>query len=582
MQSKKIIIERDVPIRMRDDTVLRADIYRPEDDNCHPAILCRLPYNKEDPLMHLEGILPLRALDAGFAIVYQDTRGRYQSDGTFYPFIHEGQDGYDTVEWVASQPWSSGAVGMTGASYFGATQWLSAIQRPPHLKAICPVVTSSEYYQGWTYQGGAFQLGFVLIWTLTGLAPDTAKRLEQDESAGSLEMTRLLKEGDRIWEHYRHLPLKNLPILHKTDAARYYDDWLAHYENDEYWQAMAVNRRYNRITVPAFNIGGWYDLFLNGTLENFTRMRKEGGSKEARDGQQLLAGPWAHGNFSGSYPETNFGFRGSWDGAEAVDRQLDFFRRNLLDGGAESQDQTAVRLYVMGTNRWRDEQEWPLKRTQYVPWYLHSEGQAAGAGGTLSPVPPSMEEADVYLYDPRNPVPTRGGATFLPGFRQSVCSGPLDQRPVERRPDVLTYTSEILHEPLEVTGPLEVKLWAVTQAPDTDFVARLCDVFPDGTARILADGILRAAFRNGFECYQPVKPGEVVEYTIDLVATSNVFLPGHRIRVDITSSCWPRFDANSNNGQPTGLAGRADLRSVLQTILHDTNHPSHILLPVIV
>jgi len=582
MQPKKIIIERDVPIRMRDNTVLRADIYRPEDDNCHPAVLCRLPYNKEDPLMHLEGILPLRALDAGFAIVYQDTRGRFQSDGTFYPFIHEGQDGYDTVEWVASQPWCSGAVGMKGASYFGATQWLSAIQRPPHLKAICPVVTSSEYYQGWTYLGGAFQLGFNLIWTLTGLAPDTAKRLEQDENAGSKEMTRLLEEGDRIWEHYQHLPLNSLPILPATDAARYYYDWLTHFENDDYWQAIAVNRRYNQISVPAFNIGGWYDLFLHGTLENFTGMRKEGGSKEARDGQLLLVGPWAHANFSGSYPETNFGFRGSWDGAEVVDRQIDFFRRYLMDAGVESQYKPPVRLFVMGTNRWRDEHEWPLKRAQYVPWYLHSDGHAAGIGGTLSPIQPSIEEVDVYLYDPRDPVPTRGGATFLPGFRQSVCSGPLDQGPVERRPDVLTYTSEILTEPLEVTGPLKVKLWAVTQAPDTDFVARLCDVFPDGSARILADGILRAAFRNGFEVYQPVKPGEDVEYTIDLVATSNVFLPGHRIRVDITSSCWPRFDANSNSGHRTGLAGRADLRSVLQTILHDTNHPSHILLPVIV
>jgi putative CocE/NonD family hydrolase len=582
MQSKKIIIERDVPIRMRDNTVLRADIYRPETDIRQPAILCRLPYNKVDPLMHLEGVLPFRAIDSGFAIVYQDTRGRYQSDGAFYPFIYEGQDGYDTVEWVASQPWCSGAVGMTGASYFGATQWLSAIQQPPHLKAICPVVTASEYYQGWTYQGGAFQLGFILIWTLTGLSPDTAKRLAEDESAGLKEMTRLLEEGDRIWEHYRHLPLNNLPILYNMDAARYYDDWLTHFENDDYWQAIAVNRRYNQISVPAFNIGGWYDLFLHGTFENFTGMREGGGSKEARDGQQLLVGPWAHANFSGSYPETNFGLWGSWDGAEVVDRQLDFFRRYLLDEGAGSQDEPPVRLYVMGTNRWRDEYEWPLKRAKPIPWYLHSDGQAAGTGGTLSPVPPSIEEVDVYLYDPRDPVPTRGGATFLPGFRQSSCSGPMDQRPVESRPDVLCFTSEIMDEPLEVTGPLTVKLWAATQGSDTDFVARLCDVFPDGTARILADGILRAAFRNGFERYQPVKSGEVVEYSIDLVATSNVFMPGHRIRVDITSSCWPRFDVNSNSGHPTGQAGYADLIPVLQTILHDADHPSHILLPVIV
>jgi hypothetical protein len=222
-----------------------------------------------------------------------------------------------------------------------------------------------------------------------------------------------------------------------------------------------------------------------------------------------------------------------------------------------------------------------LKRTKYVPWYFHSDGQAGPRGGTLSRVPPTIEEADIYLYDPRNPVPTLGGATFLPGFRQSTNSGPLDQRPIEARADVLTFTSPVLDEPLEVTGPLKVILWAVTQAPDTDFVARLCDVYPDGTARILADGVIRAAFRNGFEIYQPVKPGEVVEYTIDLVATSNVFLPGHRLRVDITSSCWPRFDRNSNSGHPTGQANHEDLRSVLQTVLHDADHPSHIVLPVI-
>jgi putative CocE/NonD family hydrolase len=322
-------------------------------------------------------------------------------------------------------------------------------------------------------------------------------------------------------------------------------------------------------------------LFLPGTLENFTRMGEEGGSETAREERQILVGPWAHGNFSGSYPESNFGLYGSWEGAAVVDQKLEFFKRYLMEGDEQTQEISPVRLFVMGINRWRDEMEWPLKRTQYIPWYLHSDGQAAGPGGSLSPTPPSNEEVDVYLYDPRDPVPTRGGATFLPGFRQSVCSGPLDQRPIESRPDVLTYTSEILDEPLEVTGPLKVKLWAVTQAPDTDFVARLCDVFPDGTARILADGIIRAAFRNGFEQYQPVKPGEVVEYTIDLVATSIVFLPGHRLRVDITSSCWPRFDVNSNSGLPTGQASFADLRPVLQTILHDIDHPSHILLPVI-
>ena len=595
--SNRVLIELNVPVPMRDGTVLKADVYRPDTDAPVPAIVSRLPYDKSVLLMQTYGIDAIRAAAAGFAVVYQDTRGRYQSEGEFYPFVHEGQDGYDTVEWVAAQPWCSSAVGMTGSSYFGATQWLAAVEQPPHLKAIFPIVTTSEYYEGWTYQGGAFQLGFTLRWTLGDLAPDTAMRLAQTGQTDPGEMVRLLLATDQTEAQYRHLPLSNLPILQESNAAQYYFDWIARAANDDYWQSIAVNRHYSKIQVPAYNIGGWYDLFLHGTLENadwdspFMRMRQEGGSELARTGQRLLVAPWAHGAFSGAYPDHSFGVFASADIVDLTGLQLPFFARYLKGEDNGFHQEPPVRIFVMGENRWRDEQEWPLARTQYTRWFLHSNGDAGRTGGTLSPEGPGQEAGqeawDVYLYDPRNPAPTVGGPTFLPGLQIGANSGPRDQRPVEARPDVLVYTSAPLEQPLEVTGPLTVILYAATSALDTDFVARLCDVYPDGASRILAEGILRARFREGadwdspYEQPRPVKPGQVYEYQINLVATSNLFQPGHRIRVDVTSSSFPRFDRNPNTGNPLGQDGPQDLQPALQTVFHDSAHPSHILLPII-
>ncbi len=546
-----MIVERGLAVPMRDGVVLRADLYRPEGSRPAPALLLRTPYDRSVAMIPPSGVDPEAAVDAGFAVVCQDVRGQYGSDGEFYTFVAEGPDGYDSVEWVAAQPWCDGSVGMVGRSYPATCQWLAAGERPPHLKAICPVVTGSDFYRGWVYQGGAFQLGFNLFWTWM---------MSNRRGAAKAE------------ELFRHVPLRTVP-LPDPKWSRFYFDWLDHPTDDDYWQALAINRRYARIDVPALNVGGWFDVFLGGTLENFARMRSEGGSDAARAGQRLLVGPWAHGSTYGLFPDHSFELFSPDDAIDFTEYQLRFFDRHLR--GAEGDDNgPPVQIFVMGENRWRDEDDWPPARGRPTPWYLR-------AGGVLSEEPPGDEEPDTYVYDPDDPAPTIGGPTSLPPRLMKANAGPLDQRRLEERPDVLVYSSAPLRQPLEVTGPLTVALYAATTAPDTDFVAKLTDVWPDGTSRILAEGVLRCRFRDGFDDPRPVEPGAVYGYSIDLVATSNVFAAGHRIRLLVTSSSFPRFDRNANSGKPLGTDGPDDLRPARQTLFHEGGRASHILLPIV-
>jgi putative CocE/NonD family hydrolase len=574
--STRLLLERDVVMPMRDGVTLKADIYRPDATQPVPAILSRTPYSKESLLNHSLTLDAFRGAEAGYAIVFQDTRGRWDSEGEFYPYRHEIEDGYDSVEWLAAQPWCSGAVGMVGGSYIGATQWLAAIGQPPHLGAIAPNITSSEYYEGWTYLGGAFRLATMLFWVVSSLATDTARRRGMND-----EMLRLALASERLDERdYGHLPLKELPLLRDSGLASYYFDWLDHPGSDDYWQQFTVKRHYGKIQVPAYNLGGWFDIFVGGTLENFVRMQQEGGSEAARKGQRLLMGPWSHGVFSGLFPDYNFGLVSSQDVIDITALQLRFFDYHLkgIDNGLA--DEAPVRLFVMGENRWRDEWEWPLARTRYEAWYLHSDGKASG-GGELSPQAPSEEPTDSYLYDPRDPTPTAGGFTMIHGLMVGIHAGPHDQRTVEARPDVLVYTSTILEQPLEATGPLTFVLYAASSAPDTDFIIHLCDVHPDGAARILAEGIIRARYREGKDKARLLTPGEVYEFKIDLAGTSHVFLPGHRIRVDVMSSSFPNFDLNLNSGGIVGEEALSAARPALQTVYHDGARASHIVLPVI-
>jgi putative CocE/NonD family hydrolase len=578
MGEPTIVIEKNVPVPMRDGTILRADVFRPAAPGRYPVILQRTPYNKSLTAVSMLMLDVLRVAGEGYAVVIQDSRGRYASEGTFYTFKDDILDGYDSVEWCAVQPWSDGNVGMYGASYVGATQWLAAISQPPHLKAIFPLITASDYHEGWAYQGGAFALGFNESWTMTFLAPDTYQRLMQTKPELGERLNTMLQGVDDMCQWFRHVPLNDFPLF--GEAAPYFYDWLAHPDDDDYWRQLNIEDRHCQVQIPACNVGGWYDIFLGGTIRNYLGMRERGATPAARQGQKLILGPWFHtlplNNVSG---EVNYGLSTT---ALAMDldgihlRWFDYWLKGKQNGVL---DDPPVRIFVMGENRWRNENEWPLARTQYTKYFLHSGGKANSlrGDGLLSPEPPRNEPADVYVADPRNPVPTRGGGLCC--WPAAVPGGAFDQRSIEDRPDVLVYTTPVLDRDVEVTGPVTVTLYAETSAVDTDFTAKLVDVHPDGYARNLTDGILRGRYRESRGKAVLLKAGEVYEYTIDLWATSNLFKAGHRIRLDIASSNFPRFDRNPQTGEASNTASR--LEPALQRVFHDELRPSHVVLPII-
>ncbi len=572
----KISSEFGVPVRMRDGVTLYADVYRPDGDEAFPVLLQRTPYDKFQGVGG--GLDVLRAVSHGYVVVVQDTRGRYASEGEFYPFLDEPNDGYDTVGWCAEQPWSTGKVGMFGRSYVGATQWLCAITNPPALTCIAPGITASDYYEGWTYQGGALAWGFALSWTMRQLTMANLGAISSRHDVPEGTREGLLAAFNELDCAFRHQPIVDLPHL-KEPLAGYFYDWIKHSSSDEYWKRWRIEDHYPHITTPALHIGGWHDIFLLGTLRNFAGMRKQAEDAAARDGQRLIVGPWHHGPFGETSGDFFFGLGAAGPAIDTDGIHLQWFDHWLKGEENGANDGAPVRIFVMGDNQWRNEQEWPLERTQYTDYYLHSGGRAntsSGDGG-LSVDAPGDEAADVFLYDPRDPVPTRGGPlccgpSFVPG-------GSYDQQFIENRSDVLCYTTPPLAEDLEVTGPLTVTLFAATTGADTDFTAKLVDVEPCGAARALVDGIMRGRYRKGTDVAVPVTPGAVEEYTIDLVATSNVFKAGHRVRLEISSSNFPRFDRNFNTaGDPWAAT---ECVPAVQTIMHNEQYPSRLRLPVI-
>jgi putative CocE/NonD family hydrolase len=552
-----IVVEKNRMVRMRDGVALATDVYRPADGGPVPAILQRTPYDKEGAQLRNYSLEVMQAVQAGYACVVQDTRGRFASEGEFDPFFADGADGADTIAWVAAQPWCDGAVGMAGGSYFGATQWRAASQSPPALKAIAPFVTAADYHEGWAYQGGAFELGFNLNWTLGRLALGEVIRRG---GAGLEELVAAIDDNAAL---YDVLPLTDVPLL--ADLAPYYHDWLAHPDYDDYWRAIAPKEHYGAVTVPSLNIGGWYDLFLGGTIANYVALKDRGA--------RLVIGPWAHGDNVGWFAERGYGFMGAYAALDPTAVHVRWFDHHLkgLDNGVA--DDPRVRIFVMGADAWRDADDWPLPGTRFTPYYLR-------AGGGLSPEPPGDEPPDAYTYDPRHPVPTCGGATFLPGLPVAANAGPRDQRAIDGRADVLTYVTEPLERDTEVIGPIELVLHASSSAPDTDFTGKLVDVHPDGRAEILTDGILRARYRDSPSEPRPLAPGEVYELRIDLWATANVFRAGHQIRLDVASSNFPRFDRNTNTGGTIAREGHAALRTADNRVFHDRARPSHVVLPL--
>jgi uncharacterized protein len=558
-----------VRVAMRDNIPLDTNVFYPAESGRFPTVLLRTPYGKGADLP--AGYQSF--INHGYSVVMQDVRGRYGSAGVFDVLHQEGPDGYDTLNWIASQPWSDGKVGMIGGSYLGIAQWQVALLNNPHLKAIFPVVSGSdEYLDRYYSQGGALKLGHRLLWMSQNLTP--------------LGMAK-----PKFADYINHLPLRTVDRSATRRTLGFYQTILNHPAYDSFWKDLSVRENIDRVHVPVFSVGGWYDNFAESDLEAFAALHKLYGRLD--DKHRIMIGPWAH-NMSTPFPGVTYGDDSS---SPIRSYQIEWFDHWLKGAPEDARrfspeawhavraevDEAPVHIFVMGVNRWRDEPDWPLARARNTPLYLASERAANGVSGdgVLQAKPARTKTPDAstdsFTYDPRNPVPTRGGA---------VCCdpkifpwGPIDQRPVEKRKDVLVYTSAPLKQDLEVTGPIRVVLYASTSALDTDFTAKLVDVFPNGEARNLTDGILRIRYRRGLDKPELAEPGKIYPLVIDAGVTSNVFLAGHAIRVEISSSNFPRFDRNLNTGR--SIADDSALRKAQQIIYHSRQYPSHILLPVI-
>ena len=544
-------VSYDVKIPMRDSVRLSADVYRPKQEGKYPVILSRTPYNNNSKKI----VDRVRYyVERCYVYVYVDCRGRHDSDGEWYPLVNEGEDGYDAIEWAAAQPWSTGKVGTLGGSYVAWNQWLAAILEPPHLVTMVALVSPPDPFYNVPYQYG------VLMPAQVDWLAFVSGRVNQDSSAVDMA---------QIWRH--------LPLMEMAEAAgrrsKVWRDWIEHYRYDEYWKRVSYQHRFADVKVPAFHISGWYDDDQPGTFMNYRGMRTSGGTESARLHQRLLTGPWPHRvNSTSKLGRIDFGPSGIIDLEHEIVRWFDRWLKDVPNGVTE---QPRVRLFVMGKNEWRDEEDWPLPDTRWTKYYLHSGGRANSlfGDGNLSTEEPGKEPPDKYSYDPADPVPF----IMEPSFAQ--LGGPDDYRPAERRDDVLVFSSEVLKEDLEVTGPIELSLWAASSAKDTDFTAMLLDVHPNGYSQRLVDGIIRGRFRDSLEKPELMTPRKVYPFKIDMWSTSHVFRRGHRIRVDVSSSLFPKFARNLNTGK---IPGRdAEMVIADQTVHHDEKYPSHITLPVI-
>jgi putative CocE/NonD family hydrolase len=566
----EVTVERAVQVKMRDGVILRADIYRPKEEGKFPVLLYRTPYDKTVVIT-----FGVSAASRGYVVISQDVRGRYTSEGEWYPFLHESDDGYDTVEWAASLPYSNGKVGMFGVSYDGTTQMLAAIAHPQHLAGICPGVTASNYHEGWTYTGGAFELTFNESWT-SGLARNTLTRLVSKESGA-------VKGAST-------LPLTNYSLFVSPELeagnpaaslAPYFLDWLSHPNYDAYWKRWSIEDHYQDIAVPALTLAGWYDLFQEGSLRNYMGMKAHAGNEAARKGQRLLVVIGGHAGGGQKVGDVDFGPAAArfdesdlsnWDWYfDLVSDWYDYLLKGVQNKFATKKP---VILFVMGANQWREEDDWPLSRARMTKYYLHSNGKANSlrGSGNLSTVTPGSETFDQYVYDPANPAPTTGGpCCYHPG--------PQDQRAVENRDDVLVYSTAPFAHDVEVTGPVSIKLYAKSSSVDTDFTAKLVDIGSDGYAQNLTEGIIRARYRNSPEKPELLNPGEIYEFNINMWSTSNVFRKGHVLRLEVSSSNFPRFDRNLNTGEEAATAVR--YVSATNAIYHDSEHQSALILPIV-
>ncbi len=543
--------EFDRRVKMRDGVELSADVYRPDAKGRFPVLLSRTPYNKVSGGKAAVERLHYFAKH-GYAVVVMDVRGRGDSDGKFVPWRDEGRDGYDAIEWCAAQPWSSGKIGTLGGSYLGYNQWMAAVEQPPHLRAMVALVTPSDpFVEDPTGVPGPMYVSWYHF---------TSGHINQNMDA---------VDWAKIHNH--------LPLYTMDEAAGrlnpFWKEMIDHAQLDDWWEPCRYQNKYDRVRVPVLHISGWYDDEQIGTPLNFIGMTSKGASAEIRKSQKLLMGPWPHAvNSTTKLGKVDFGSTAKIDLQAYELRWFDHWLKGTQNG---VMSEPAVRIFVMGENRWRDEAEWPIARTQWTKYYLHSQGRANGLAGdgSLSVALATDEPPDQYTYDPAHPVP------FItePSFAQ--IGGPDDYREIEGRKDVLVYSSAVLEEDTEVTGPIRVRLYAASSARDTDFMAKLIDVWPDGFAQRLCDGMVRARFRDGMAKPFLIEPGRVYAYDIDCWNTSQLFKKGHRIRIEITSSAFPKYARNLNTAEALGKSTRQ--QTAEQKIWHDRDHPSHVVLPIV-
>lgn len=556
----EVDVDGDVEMRTRDGVRLLADVYRPRDPGPFPVLLHRTPYNKRGgrPYPNMDRPFNEGHLFAshGYLTVVQDTRGRFASDGEFSPFVNEARDGYDAVEWAAGLPGSNGDVGTFGQSYDAMCQYLMLPLRPPALRTAVPMSAPINYFDHCVYTSGAFNLAWMLHYAvinlvLRGRDGERALKALRDVVLDPDDPAK--RRLDPAW--FAHRPLSDWSER-LAEFAPYFADYIQHGSDDEYWNALQLS---GDPDIPMLHVSSWYDGFQKGTLGAFA---------QAQGRQELVMGPWAHTIYtdvsSGQAGSVDFGPEAPFDLHEV---ELDWFDRHLRGHGGAAKP--PVRIFVMGPNHWRDETEWPLARTRWTPLYLRG-------GGELSFEAPAADGPDSYRYDPQDPVPTIGG--HLLGV-YGVPNGPLDQRPTLDRSDVLVYSGEPLDADLELTGPVTATLHVSSSATDTDFVVKLIDVAPDGYAHPISEGIVRARFRDSLSAPVLLEPGRVYAIPVELYALSHVVAAGHRIRVHVTSSDFPQWDANPNTGAPFGSGAETVVAD--QVVFHDAERPSHIVLPVI-
>ena len=576
---REVTIQTDVPAQMRDGTTLMSNVYRPADGGSYPVLLARMPYGKDLPF-NSTYLDPVRAVRRGYIVAIQDVRGRYASKGEFTPFVREFEDGYDSVEWAASLPGSSGNVGMIGLSYLGKAQWQAAVMRPPSLRSMAPGQTWGNHLNGAQMRGGARELGLIQYWAQGALALGILFRKYRGEPQKITEkLPELVGSIDTLLAGggYDALPLTQLPD--PDDLTPFVRGGFARGADDESWEHLNIDGRYDHVEAPTFHIGGWYDCFIGETLRQYEAIKEQAKAAGTRQ-PRLLVGPWTHGEFGSAVGDLDFGIGSSGAflnySGDLTEAHLRWFDATLKGDERSLEERPAVEVFVMGENRWHGYEEWPVPDAREERWHLHGDGR-------LSRERPEQGEPDEYDYDPTDPVPTVGGAILMAPIHRP---GARDQRAIEGRPDVLVYTSDALQDDYTALGPVHATLFAATSAPDTDFVVRLVDVYPDGMAIGVTDGVIRAGAREAFPAPgatryaepKPVEPGRVYEYKVDLWATGLTFKAGHRIRVHVTSSCFPRWDRNPNTGEGPDSARTAVAR---QRIFHDPERPSHVTLTVV-